>query len=131
MKLISLEWATYIGTMKDPKKSLDTELFLMSWGNPGLDSDIAPPLHSSNWPPGGNYTRYKNVDVDRWLEGGKAEMDPGKRKEIYDKVQEQVMKDAPWLFLFERSNVAGWKKDLKGVFFQIPNVVNFNNAYFD
>ena len=131
VELVPLEWATYIAELKDPKKTDQYEMFLMSWGNPGLDSDFAPPLHSSNWPPGGNYTWYKNEDVDKWLEAGKVELDPKKRKEIYDKVQKQVMEDAPWLFLMERSNVAGWQKNLKGIFFQIPNVVNFNQAYLE
>jgi ABC-type transport system substrate-binding protein len=66
--------------------------------------------------------------VDQWLETGKGEMDEEKRVEIYHQIQAQILEDAPWLFLFERSDVTGWKKEITGIYFQIPNVVNFNHA---
>lgn len=131
VKLVPLEWAGYVADLKDTEKSKNIDMFLMSWGNPGLDADLAPPFHSSNWPPGGNYTRYKNEQVDQWLEKGRAEMNEGRRIELYHKIQKQIMAEAPWLFLVERSDVAGWTKKLKGIYFQIPNVINFNRAYFE
>jgi peptide/nickel transport system substrate-binding protein len=68
-------------------------------------------FHSTRWPTkkdpdGYNRWRYKNAEVDRLVEEGRAELDLAARKAIYDQVQRIVATDLPIIPLWHEDNVA-------------------------
>jgi ABC-type transport system substrate-binding protein len=66
-----------------------------SWGFPTLDPE--PGLYNaakSGQP--FNYSRYKNDDVDKWLDEARATADPTIRNANYKKVFDQLAKDLPY-----------------------------------
>jgi len=80
-----------------------------------IDPDILySPWHS---PPEGLYNigNYRDREVDRLLELGRELTEPDKRKKLYFKVQEEMKKDPPGIFLFWRSSFIGIDKKFKGV----------------
>jgi glutathione transport system substrate-binding protein len=54
--------------------------------------------------------------VDKGIQDGLATTDPGGRAAAYATVQEQVWKDAPWIFLAVPHNLAAYAKGLKGAY---------------
>lgn len=55
-------------------------------------------LHPSNMAPGGlNGARYDNPELTSTLEAARAEADPGKRQDLYAKVQEIAMTDLAYI----------------------------------
>jgi peptide/nickel transport system substrate-binding protein len=71
--------------------------------------------HSSQIKDGFNVSSYHNEKVDRLLEEGRTEFDQEKRKEIYFKYQEEMLKDPPGIFLFWTNYLVGVQKRFKGV----------------
>jgi ABC-type transport system substrate-binding protein len=72
-------------------------------------------FYSKNFSPGGpNYTHFKNAEFDRLYEQAFLETDGTKRQELYKKMDELVMDEAPVIPLFydkasrfTRSNITG------------------------
>jgi peptide/nickel transport system substrate-binding protein len=67
-------------------------------------------FHSSRWPSdkdpdGSNRWRYKNPEMDRLVEAGRAEMDPQKRKPIYADAQRLAAEELPIIPLWHEDNV--------------------------
>jgi peptide/nickel transport system substrate-binding protein len=81
--------------------------------------------HSSQMIGGFNVSSYRNEKVDRLLEEGRAEFDQEKRKEIYFKYQEEMLKDPPGIFLFWTNYLVGVQKRFNGV--KISPVGPFTN----
>jgi len=52
-----------------------------------------------------NRSYYSNPQVDAWIEQARVELDQAKRKEIYTKIQQQVLHDLPSLNLWSLDNV--------------------------
>lgn len=67
-------------------------------------------FHSSRWPSdkdpdGSNRWRYKNAEMDRIVEAGRAELDPAKRKLIYAEAQRLGAEELPIIPLWHEDNV--------------------------
>ncbi|APG94068.1 peptide ABC transporter substrate-binding protein [Sinorhizobium americanum] len=63
---------------------------------------------------GSNTGQYSNPEVDALLEKGARTFDPEERRAIYNRVQEIVREDLPFLPLFAYTNVLGRKEGLEG-----------------
>jgi peptide/nickel transport system substrate-binding protein len=77
----------------------DFEAVLSGWA---LTSNPDPTwmLHSNPHLGPSNYVGYGNPEMDRLLESSRAEMDAGRRAEIYRQVQDLEAQDQPYSFLF-------------------------------
>ena len=93
------------------------EMFLSSWGTVTGDADygLYAMYHSSAKGAPGNRSFYGNAEVDCLLDEGKAELDPNKRLEIYHKVQELIVSDAPDVMLYNTILTVGTQADIKGL----------------
>jgi peptide/nickel transport system substrate-binding protein len=65
-------------------------------------------------PDGGDRWRYKNPEVDRLTTAGRHELDPVKRKAIYDEVQRIVATEVPIVPLWHEDNVVLTHHDVAG-----------------
>lgn len=61
-----------------------------------------------------NQQGYSNPQVDRLLEKGRVTLDREKRKEIYDKAQAIIAKDAPMVFLYANKQSTALTENVKG-----------------
>ncbi|MDR7469584.1 MAG: glutathione ABC transporter substrate-binding protein [Armatimonadota bacterium] len=79
----------------------DFDLYGMRWGTVTLDADytLYSLFHSSQIP-NPNYSRYRNPEVDRLLDEGRATADQSRRAQIYRRAQSLIAQDAPMLFLY-------------------------------
>ena len=72
--------------------------------------------HSQQIPPAGlNRVRYKNVDVDRFIEGAAAATDEDQRRALYAQAQQRIAQDVPYIALWYKTNVAIFQPDIHGV----------------
>ena len=68
-------------------------------------------LHSTK---GQNWNSWSVPDLDGLLEEGRCTMDPKKRKEIYDRVQIQILENVPHLWLFSADHIDFTQANVKG-----------------
>lgn len=61
-----------------------------------------------------NRAWYSSPELDALLEQGQSELDPAKQKDIYEKVQEMVVKGAPWVVLGNPYVFFGVRKEVRG-----------------
>jgi len=96
VKIQVLEWGAYLQGLKENKH----EMFIVGWTCQTPDPDMAvfPPFHSSQIG-GNNFAAFGDKEVDGLLDKGRLTADGPKRAAIYAKVQDLILKKAPWVFL--------------------------------
>ncbi|NJB67147.1 peptide/nickel transport system substrate-binding protein [Desulfobaculum xiamenense] len=96
VKVRTVEWAAFLKEFID-KGNFDA--VVMGWTIP-QDPDLFNVWHSSKAVPGGlNFIDYRNPELDELLVKGRSLIDPAERKPVYDRVQEILHDDQPYLFL--------------------------------
>jgi peptide/nickel transport system substrate-binding protein len=97
VKIQVIEWAAFL------KEYLDRHNFdavIMGWTIP-TDPDMFDIWHSSKNRPGElNFISYKNEEVDRLVDEARFVLDQSERKKLYDRVQEILHEEAPYVFLY-------------------------------
>jgi len=75
-------------------------MFLLGWYPDYLDTDdyTAPFLSKSGAASTGSF--YNNTDVDTWIKDAGSTTDPAVRADLYQKVQNQLAEDVPYIPLF-------------------------------
>jgi peptide/nickel transport system substrate-binding protein/oligopeptide transport system substrate-binding protein len=93
-----MEWSA----LKDAVNKGEAPAFYMSWFGdyPDGENFLYPLFHSGNWGSGGNRARYKNEKVDAMLASALRIQDEKKRAEAYSLVNQIVVEEAPWLYLW-------------------------------
>ena len=93
----TVEWAAFLKEFVDTRKF---DALILAW-NILDDPDIFDVWHSSAIEGNGlNFVSFANEEVDRLLEKGRASADRAERKVIYDRFQEILHEEQPYLFLY-------------------------------
>jgi len=114
LDLRSYEFATFFADVLRG----NFQMVSLAWTGGGLvDPDILRRVfHSSQVPPFGfNRGFYQNPDVDRWLDLATYSTDEAERERAYREVQKIVAVDAPYIPLWNRTNVVVAQRSLDGV----------------
>lgn len=74
-----------------------------------------------------NYSRFKNEEVDRLINESLVSIDETARLKAMARVQQIVMEEAPWVFLFNPGYQLATRSDVKGFSWYTPN----GNSWFD
>ncbi|HUS19805.1 MAG TPA: ABC transporter substrate-binding protein [Terriglobales bacterium] len=93
------------------------QLYSLRWIGGNEDPDIFEHVfHSTSFPPKrANRSYYVNPAVDALIDRGRAEMDQGKRREIYSELQKIVAEELPYINLYYLDNVVIHSKRVKNV----------------
>ena len=94
---------------------------IMYTTGPGIDPDshLYGNYHSGSIPTadnnggGNNYSRYINADVDQWIDEAAGVTDVQSRQQLYCQVAEQINKDLPRVFLYERLLITGVRDEVQ------------------
>ncbi|OIP21819.1 hypothetical protein AUK22_11215 [bacterium CG2_30_54_10] len=83
-------------------ESGEASFFRMGWtvDYPDPDDFLYALFHSKNVGPGGNFTRYSNPQVDEVLEKARFEIDPKRRNTLYQRAEQMILDEAPWVVVF-------------------------------
>lgn len=93
----TVEWAAFLKEFVDTRKF---DALILAW-NILDDPDIFDVWHSSAAEGHGlNFVSFCNEEVDRLLEKGRASADKAERKAIYDRFQQILHDEQPYLFLY-------------------------------
>jgi len=111
MAVRAFEW----GTFYDDVQKGNFQLFSLRWVGVSDPDFYYELFHSSRVPPQGrNRVRYRDADVDRWLEQGRVETGAARRRGIYHDVERSLLRDLPYLPLWHNDNVAVVSRRLEG-----------------
>lgn len=84
------------------------QVYTLRWvGGANQDPEIFEYVFDSKSfaPRRANRSYYSNPQVDAWIEQGRDVLDQQKRKTIYAKIQQQILRDAPYIDLWYFDNV--------------------------
>jgi peptide/nickel transport system substrate-binding protein len=104
------------------------QMFSLQWvGGAMVDPDILRRVfHSTQTPPAGfNRGHYSNLEVDRLLDLASAASTEAERKQFYGAAQKIIADDAPYISLWNRTNVAVARSVLNGL--HLNAVSNFES----
>jgi peptide/nickel transport system substrate-binding protein len=76
--------------------NLECSLYNWTYGGDGGDPESSPTLLSDG---GNNFSQFRNERVDELMKAGLGEVDPEKRKEIYNEIQEIIAEEVPFLYM--------------------------------
>jgi peptide/nickel transport system substrate-binding protein len=94
------------------------QIFTLTWTSGALvDPDlIRRVFHSQQVPPSGfNRGFYTNPEVDRAIDRASSALDETERKRYYGEAQKLVAEDAPYIPIWNRTNVVVAQRDLDGL----------------
>ena len=81
------------------------------------DNFLYPLFHSTSFGRPGNTSFYRSDGADRLIEQARAERNGAKRNSMYQRVEELIVEDAPWIFLCHGVDSYAVSKNVHG--FQI------------
>ncbi len=97
VKIRILEWASFVNDFIGKRRF---EATILGWTIP-QDPDIYDVWHSSKTGPDElNFVSYRNREVDRLIEKGRGTFDQRERKACYDRIQEILAEEQPYVFLY-------------------------------
>jgi peptide/nickel transport system substrate-binding protein len=114
LELRSYEFATFFADVLDG----NFQIFSLQWvGGALVDPDILRRVfHSQQVPPAGfNRGYYANPDVDRLIDRSRLSRDEAERKQYYSAAQKLIAEDAPYIPIWNRTNVIVSQRNLDGL----------------
>ena len=104
------------------------QIFSLQWvGGALVDPDILRRVfHSTQTPPAGfNRGHYSNPEVDRLIDLASSVANESARKKYYGEAQKLIAEDAPYIAIWNRTNVAVAQRNLSGL--HLDTVGNFES----
>jgi ABC-type transport system substrate-binding protein/methyl-accepting chemotaxis protein len=91
-------------------------LFSLGWSNDNGDPDsfLYPLFHSKNFGSPGNTSYYDNKAVDALLDEAATLIDNYQREALYRQVEQIIVDDAPWIFLYHSKHFFALQHHIQG-----------------
>lgn len=132
-EVVSLDSATLSAERFKPLAENTCQLEYSGWSPSTGDADwgIRPLLTKDNWPPT-NFTIsfYTNPKVEDLVKAALQTSDAAKRKAAYAEVQQIVMDDAPWVFLWVNTLLGGKRANVDGIAIQPDGIGFYRSVYY-
>jgi peptide/nickel transport system substrate-binding protein len=121
----TLEWGTWL----EEEGSGNFDMYICGWiGNIDPDDFFYAQHHTGQI---FNFTGYSNPEVDDLLDAGRVETDEAARKDIYDEVQQMIIDEAPYVYLYNPAVVQAWQPYVHGYSAIGTNAKRFENTWID
>ncbi len=119
MRIVERPVATILEQL--PKGQMDASLFNWTYGGAWGEPDASTTLKSGV---ARNFSRWKNARVDDLLGQGLREVDPNKRKKIYNEVQAIFAEEVPFLYMMYWDWFNIFTRRIKG----LPNTATLGDS---
>ena len=120
-------------TLRDKIDRGDFQLCLGAWSPDYADPSMFMNFwfDSKNWGLPGNRAFYKNDKVDQLIRKALALSDQQQRIKLYNEAQDIIMKDAPYIFLYQTQTIVPMRKSVKGYVYNpmLESMYNFESIY--
>ncbi len=127
VEIKSAEWSTYV----DYIRKGELQVYLLGWYPDYLDPDdyLYPFLHSkaNSW----SGTGFKNATVDKLLDQAQVILDQKERAKLYEKVQEILAEEVPYIPLFQGKLYIVAAEDVKGIIPSPTMLFYYSSVYKD
>lgn len=100
MQVVSREWTVYL----DEVKNHDFDLFCLGWVQEAVLDDPKQIWYTDAYNGGSNYVGFGDEATDRLIDELRAELDEGKRNQMYMELQERIHEQSPYIFLYTPLN---------------------------
>ncbi len=118
-----LEWSTWL----DEEGQGNFDMYICGWiGLVDPDDWFYAQHHTGEI---FNFTGYSNPELDTLLDQGRTELDPEKRKAIYEQVQTILTDDLPYIVLFTTAPVNAWQPYVMGYEVRPDSAVIFKDVW--
>jgi peptide/nickel transport system substrate-binding protein len=105
----------------------DFDISLAAYGGGSLDPDLGPKAQLiTNGQQ--NVTGYSNPQVDELFKQAAGELDPIKRKQLYDQIQSLVNADLPSHYLYALNSIDAFSRKVQGVTARRGDRLDYNDA---
>jgi peptide/nickel transport system substrate-binding protein len=112
VKIRVIEWAAFIKEFINKRRF---DAVILGWTVP-MDPDLYDVWHSSKTGPSElNFVSYRNAEVDDLLEKGRGTFDRAERKRCYDRIQEILAEDQPYIFLYVPDALPIFNARIRGI----------------
>lgn len=95
VEIEQIPWDLFLKEVNEHK----LQMFILGWSADYPDPHNFLDIHFHSQSPGNN-TGYSNPEVDKLLEEARVEKDHNRRMALYQKAEDLILKDAPWVPLF-------------------------------
>ena len=120
-------------TLRDKIDRGDFELCLGAWSPDYADPSMFMNFwfDSKNGGLPGNRSFYKNAEVDKLIRKSLVLSDQKERTDLYNKAQDIIMEDAPYIFLYQTQTIIPMRKWVKGYVYNpmLESMYNFDSIY--
>ncbi|MDA0733030.1 MAG: peptide ABC transporter substrate-binding protein [Chloroflexi bacterium] len=119
------EWATFLQDLHARRY----QMFTIAWGadypDPENFLDVLFYTGSDN-----NQTNYSNPEVDALLEQARVEGDQAKRFELYNRIEQMILDEAPWVPLWNSGeSYLLLKPEVKGYYLTPMTIPKYRHVY--
>lgn len=121
-KLIKVPVSEYLNPESIKKCDLCIGRWIADSGDP--DNFLQPIFNPANV---ANISRYNNPLVTQKLEEAKALINPNKKLKLYREIQQIIIDDMPWIFLYHPKVVVGHRKDILGLRLNPLGFIHYDN----
>jgi peptide/nickel transport system substrate-binding protein len=120
-----LEWSTWL----DEEGQGNFDMYICGWIGMVDPDDYFYAQHHTDQV--FNFTGYSNPDLDALLDQGRQELDQDARKQIYEQIQQILLDDLPYIFLFTTANVNAWQPYVNGYAVRPDSAIVFKGVWLD
>ncbi len=113
-EIVQLDWSAF----KQAVNEGEPDAFWLSWwaDYPDPENFLFPLFHSASVGPAGNRTRCFDPELDRLIDTAQQTVDEKQRYRFYRQAEERVVRNAPWLFMWHKTDyfvIQSWVKEFK------------------
>lgn len=119
------EWATFLQDLHGRRYQMFSIIWGADYPDPENFLDVNFYTGSDN-----NQTNYSNSEVDVLLEQARIEGDQVKRFELYNRIEQMILDDAPWVPLWNSGeSYALIKPEVKGYYLTAMTIPKYRHVY--
>ena len=124
VEVVVMEWGAYL----EQTAAGNHDMFILGWVTVTADADygLYSLFHSSQFGDPGNRTFWSTPEVDQLLQTGRSSGDPDVRLAAYQKAQEIISEEAPWIFLLVLLEDNGLRSNIEGF---VPHPAGHHRLY--
>ena len=121
----TLEWAEWL----EEQGAGNYDTYVCSWNGNVDPDDFFYAQHKTGEV--FNFTGYSNPTVDELLEEGRATADPEARREIYAEINQQLVDDAPYIYLYNPLEINAYRPYVEGYEARPDQAIRFTETWLD